>query len=232
MKYNCLIVDDEPLARRIIARYLSDFDQMNIVGQCGDAFEAISILQNERVDLLFLDINMPKLSGINFLKSLKQPPLVIFTTAYAEYAVEGFELEAVDYLLKPIALERFTKAILKAIQQLQLENKTLSQTNFSETIIIKADKKIYKVKQDDILYLEAYGDYVKIFTKNSRLIPKAKLSELFQELNPNYFVQSHRSFIINTQYISYIEGNQAKVGEVLLPISQGYKSQVLEKFRG
>ena len=230
MKYNCLIVDDEPLARRVVEKHLSHFDDLNLVAQCSNAFEAIKVLKKHPIDILFLDINMPKLSGINFLKTLKQPPLVIFTTAYPEYAVEGFELEALDYLLKPFSLERFTKSIFKAIQQLEVKEQLLfsSTSTLPSYILIKADKRLHKIKQTDILYLEAYGDYVKIFIKNLMLLPKKKLTELNKSLDNQLFIQIHRSYIVNTTYIEYIEGNQLKVSDKILPISQSFKSSLLE----
>lgn len=229
MTYHCLIIDDEPLARRIIEKHLSNFDQIKIIAKCGNAFDAMSFLQQEQIDILFLDINMPKLSGINFLKSLRQPPLVIFTTAYPEYAVEGFELEAIDYLLKPISLERFTKAIFKAIQQLEIQQQLIPKPS-QEYLIVKADKKLHKIEQKDILYMEAYGDYVKIKLENRQFTPKKKLSDLYKEMNQNLFLQVHRSFIINLKAVEYIEGNRLKVGEKMLPISQTYRNELLNRW--
>ena len=229
MTYNCLIIDDEPLARRIIEKHLSNFEQINIVAKCRNAFDAMSFVQKEQIHLLFLDINMPKLSGINFLKSLRNPPLVIFTTAYPEYAVEGFELEAIDYLLKPISLERFTKAIFKAIQQLEVQQQLRPKPS-PEYLIIKTDKKLHKIKQKDILYLEAYGDYVKIKLSDKQFIPKRKLSDLNKELNENLFLQIHRSFIVNLKSVEYIEGNRLKIGENMLSISQTYRNELLSRW--
>jgi len=230
-QYNSLIIDDEPLARRIIVNYLSNFPQLNLVRECSNAFDAITALKAQPIDILFLDINMPKLSGINFLKTIKNPPLVIFTTAYPEYAVEGFELEAIDFLVKPFSLERFTKAVLKATQQLEIQTQLAqSQTQQASNLIIKADKKIHKIHQADILYLEAYGDYVKIFTTTNKYLPKAKLFEIQQELN-SQFLQIHRSYIVNLAHIAYIEGNRVKVGEEMLPVSLTFRKELLEGFR-
>lgn len=229
MTYNCIIIDDEPPARKILEKYLSNFPQLTLVAACSNAFEAMQLLQHHRIDLIFLDINMPKLSGINFLKSLNHPPLVIFTTAYPEFAIEGFELEATDYLLKPFSLERFTKAVFKATQQLDLATKlTPPAIELKPSILIKADKKLYKVNQEDILYLEAYGDYVKVHTKEGVILPKKKLSEYREELEKEWFLKIHRSYIVNLQYIAYIEGNRVKVGKAYLPISQGYRQDLLD----
>ncbi len=225
---NCIIVDDEPLSRRVIEKYLKDLPHLNLLASCSHAFEAMEILQKEHVDLMFLDINMPKLSGINFAKTLSNPPLIVFTTAYPEYAVEGFELEAVDYLLKPFSQERFLKAVNKVSKQLA-NIETLKRPNETSFLIVKADKKLYKLNFDDILYLQAYGDYVKIFTSKKTLLTKERLSNLEASLPKNLFHKIHRSYIISLNAISFLEGNQVKINETLLPISNSNRAGLLAK---
>jgi DNA-binding LytR/AlgR family response regulator len=228
---NCIIVDDEPLSRRVIQKYLKDLPHLNLLASCSHAFEAMEVIQKEPVDLIFLDINMPRLSGINFAKSLSNPPLIIFTTAYPEFAVEGFELEAVDYLLKPFSQERFLKAVNKASKL--LESNPLSKiSNDPNFLIIKADKKLFKLNFEDILYLQAYGDYVKVFTNKKTLLTKERLSNIEANLPPNLFQKIHRSYIISLDAISFLEGNQVKINETFLPISNTYRTELLDKLHG
>lgn len=222
-----MIIDDEPLSIKVVEKYLADLPQLSLVATCTNALEALEILKTEKVDLLFLDINMPRLSGISFLKTLRDAPQVIFITAYPEYAVEGFELEALDYLLKPFSFERFLKAIRRA------EDKLAFSTADSEKsyLLIKANKKLYKVDFQDLLYLQAYGDYVKIFTKNSTLTTKERLSNLEQQLPESMFQKIHRSHIIALSEIQFIEGNQVKIGTTKLPIATTYKEDLMFKLK-
>ena len=187
----------------------------------------MEVLQNERIDLLLLDINMPKLSGIGLLKALPNPPLVVFITAYPEYAVEGFELEAVDYLLKPFSFERFVKAVNRVTQKMAIKTGNSSIS----TIVIKADKKLYQLDTTDILYLQAYGDYVKVFTKDKMLITKERLTNLEGQLPEDSFQRIHRSYIVALAAIEFVEGNQVKVGEELLPVAITYREQLLLNFK-
>lgn len=229
MKIRCIAVDDEPLSLRIIEKYAAELPQMKLVATCSNAFEAMEALRREAPDLLLLDINMPKLSGISLLKSLDRPPLVIFTTAYPEYAVEGFELEAVDYLLKPFSLERFIKAVNRASERL------FSQKNETETqlgsLLVKADKKIYKLDFQDINYLEAFGDYVKIFTRDKMLLTKERLANLEAELPPDAFFRIHRSYLVHLGAIEFIEGNLVQVAGKKLPVSPALKDSLLERLK-
>ncbi len=226
----CIAVDDEPLSLRIIEKYVADLPQLELVATCNDAFQAMETLRRLPVDLMFLDINMPKLSGISLLKSLDKKPLIIFTTAYPEFAVEGFELEAVDYLLKPFSLERFIKAVNRASER-------LSATSASEKgalgfLMAKVDKKLFKIDYEDITYVEAYGDYVKIFTKDKMLLTKERLSSVEQQLPSNQFFRIHRSYIIALPAIEFIEGNMVKIGKERLPISENLKDGLLQKLSG
>lgn len=227
MKIRSIAVDDEPLALRIIEKYAADMPQLELLATCDNAFAAMDFLRQNPVDLIFLDINMPKLSGISLLKTLDKPPLVVFTTAYPEFAVESFELEALDYLLKPFSLERFVKAVNRAADRLlPQKNKQEATSGF---LLVKADKKLYKVDFQDITRLEAYGDYVKIFTKDKMLLTKERLNTVEQQLPSDQFARIHRSHIIALAAIEFIEGNLVKVGEQKLPISENLKELLLEK---
>ncbi|MEO6285496.1 MAG: LytTR family DNA-binding domain-containing protein [Dyadobacter sp.] len=224
--FNCLIVDDEPIARDIINKYCGHLPYLNVVASCGMALEAKTVLQQQRVDILFLDINMPVMDGIMFLKTLKNPPQVIFTTAYKEYALDAFDLSACDYLLKPFSMERFMVAVDKAIEKLNTTPVTFQENTEPKTedfIFIKTDGKIYKIRHDDLLYAEANGNYTKIKTVQNTLLPAMTFSN-FEELVPkSLFLRVHRSFIINKSKIDHIEGNRVFINETEIPIGSNYK---------
>ena len=227
MKINCLIIDDEPLAINILERYISEVPYMHTVGSFDNPLEALRFLQRESVDLIFLDIHMPELSGIKLAKALPEPPLLIFTTAYPEYAVEGFELDATDYLVKPFSRERFLKAVQKAGKQLGQEQPSHADPGF---LTLKADRKIFRIAHEDILFAQAYGDYVKLQTSSQQLTPKITLARLLQQLPQEQFLRVHRSYLIAWQKVSYMEGNQLKIGETLIPVGQQYREAVLQRF--
>ena len=223
-QFSCLIVDDEPLAIKILERYCAKIQQIQHLGSYTSPLEAMQVLQKQQVDVLLLDINMPDLSGISLVKALSEPPAVIFTTAYPEYAVQGFELEAVDYLVKPISFERFLKAINKLNKQIPL-----SSSKIKETLVVKADRRIYTLALEDILYVQAYGDYVKIVTDKQTIVPKAKLSDIEKELPEPNFLKAHRSYIIKVKAIEFIEGNQVNIAGQKIPISNKYKNTLLNR---
>lgn len=230
MEIRCLIVDDEPLSIRIVEKYIEDLPNLRISGTATNAFEAIEVLKNQRIDLIFLDINMPKLSGISLLKTLSHPPLVVFTTAYSEYAVDGFELDAVDFLLKPFSFERFVKAVQKVEEKLGQKIKTPSNSINKDFIIIKSDKKLYKVAYQSIVRLQAYGDYVKVYTSEKTLLTKERLSNLEAQLPSDKFIKIHRSHIIAAQRIQFLEGNLVNIEGEKLPISQTHREALLKLF--
>ena len=221
----CLIVDDEPLSRQVLKGFVSDHPDLALAGECKDALEAMSFLEKQEIDLLFLDINMPKLSGVNFYKSLQKKPEVIFTTAYSEFAVEGFELNAVDYLLKPIAFERFIKAIQKVKEKF---GQGSASSPVQDYIMLKADKKMYRTPYDDIQFCEALGYYVKIHLRDKVLIVTITMKNLLAELPEQLFLRTHKSFIINKTKVEYIEGNQIKIGNQLVSIGQSYREEVMK----
>jgi DNA-binding LytR/AlgR family response regulator len=226
MPINCLIVDDEPLSQELITDYVNSCPELKLTGVCKDALEAGEFLKNGKIGLLFLDINMPKLSGIGFVKSLKEPPLFVIITAYPEYAIEGFEIDAVDYLLKPVSFERFRTSVNRVLERLSTKNDNeLSQ----EHIMVRADKKNYRIGFDEILYLEAQGDYVKFVTAEKSLMVHGKLKEFFMQLPKNSFEQIHKSYIISLSKVIYVEGNMVKIGTHKIPVSLNFKDQLLKK---
>ncbi len=227
MKLRCLIVDDEPLSVKVVQKYVEKLPQLELVAVCYNAFEAMEVLQKKEVDVLFLDINMPQLSGISLMKALPHPPAVVFTTAYPEYAVEGFELEAVDYLLKPFSFERFIKAVQKVQERLNWQQNHTVNTEESDHLIIKVDKKLYRLRFPGIQYLQAYGDYVKVFATQETLLTKERLSNLEEMLPNEQFLRIHRSYIISLNAIQFIEGNQVQIGTSKLPVGQKYRESLL-----
>ena len=226
MMIKCLIIDDEPAAQDILKRFVADDPRLELVAVCSNAFEANEILTNNKVDLLFLDINMPKLSGLAFYKALHQPPAVIFTTAYHEYAVEGFEVDAVDYLLKPFSFERFFKAVSKVAQKTHLKPPT-----HSDFILLKADKKMYKIHINDIIYLESQGDYVNVCLHEKQLLVHDTLTHMGQQLPGALFQRIHKSYIVAMDKFEYIEGNMIIINNRNLPIGNTYREAFLQKIK-
>ena len=229
-----IIVDDEPLAQDVLETYISKMPDLTLVRKCENAFEANEALKSEDVDLMFLDINMPQLTGIEFLKSLSNPPVVIFTTAYPDYAVEGFELDAVDYLLKPISLERFMKAVNKATKIIESKSGDASANDSGEEkdfFFVKADKKLIKCNYDDIIYIEGLKDYVIIRQDTSRIITLQTMKSLEDKLPSDIFMRIHRSYIVNLRKIKAIVGNMVEVTEKgqakHIPIGKNYRDDLL-----
>ncbi|MFD1140121.1 LytR/AlgR family response regulator transcription factor [Larkinella insperata] len=228
---NCLIVDDEPIARTIIQTYCSHFPNLTVVASCGNALEAKAVLQQHSIDILFLDINMPVLSGISFLKTLRNQPQVIFTTAYKEYALDAFDLAAVDYLLKPFSLERFMVAVDKALERLQTSPAITADNTAADKadyLFLKTDGKIYKIFHDELLYAEANGNYTKVVTTQHTLLPGMTFSR-FEELLPSaLFLRIHRSFLVNKSKITHIEGNRVFIHKTEIPIGSNYRDGFLK----
>jgi len=230
MKMKCLIIDDEPLAQRVIERYIENISFLEVTAKCNNAVEAIEVLHNNAIDLILLDINMPKLSGMDFLKTLKNPPLVIITTAYAEFAIQGYELDVLDYLMKPFSFERFLKAIQKAEEirrskDVPLHELSIPDKQEEEFIFIKSSKKTYKVNLKEILYIEALGDYVKIYTSDKMIISYQSLKNIETLLPTKQFPRIHKSFIISLSKIDLIIGNQIKIKDRMIPIGTNFKSE-------
>jgi two-component system LytT family response regulator len=219
MNLRALIIDDEPLAHKVILEYVKDVPFIEIVGQCYLATEALTIMKNQEIDLLFLDINMPKIKGLDFLRTLQKKPIVIITSAYQEYALESFELEVCDYLLKPFRFDRFLKAMNRAYELFELKNS--SQTVLSaqkgtvvegsNQILIKSDKRLIQINITDIYYLESYGNYVKIWMGNEFHLTPRTLSSFEEQLPEKEFFRIHKSFMTNRKYIDFVEGNMVRM---------------------
>lgn len=224
---NCVIIDDEHLARDIIRRYIENIPYLNLIAECSNAYEAFAVLETHHVDLLFLDIQMPDISGIKLLESVENYPYIIFTTAYAEYAVEGFEKNAVDYLLKPIAPERFLKAVSKANELYNLKTKNTQETE-RDYMFVKVEYQTVKIKFADILYIEGLKDYVKIFTKNGMILTLLNIKAILAKLPQSNFVRVHKSYIVSIAAIEKIERNRIIFGNTRIPIGDSYKDDFLK----
>jgi DNA-binding LytR/AlgR family response regulator len=231
-KIFCLAVDDEPLALSVLGKYIASVECLELVGSCANAVQALQLLQQRQVDLIFLDIQMPQIMGTDFIRTLKKSPKVIFTTAYRKYAVEGFELDAVDYLLKPISFERFLKAVNKVLQtDFQPSHPVYHTTdNISESpnscLYVRADRKMVKVLLQDILYIEGLSDYIKIITATKTIVTKQLLSALEETLPKENFIRIHRSFIIAINKIDSYNADSIHIGSKELPISRLFKQNV------
>lgn len=219
----CLIVEDEPLSQEVLTNFIKEIPWLAVDGICYNALEAMEKLGEKSIDLIFLDINMPKLSGIKFARTIENPPLIIFTTAYPEFAVEGFEVDAIDYLVKPIAFDRFLRAVNKARSQFEMKSRT-GGTGF---ITLKSDKKMFKVDEKDILYIQSIGDYLKVYTKDRVIIVAETLKNIEQELSIN-FIRVHRSYILSLDKVNYIEGNQVNIAGHFLPIGASFREDLLD----
>ena len=228
----CIAIDDEALALDLMEDNIRKVPFLELVKKCRSAFEAMEIMRQEAIDLIFLDIQMPDISGIQFLKSLKTKSLVIFTTAYEKYALEGFELDVIDYLLKPIPFDRFLKAVNKASEYLDLKNRSVSgdmQDEIRSTrdfIFVKADYKLVKIDFKDILFIEGLKDYIKIYTGEKPVITLMSMKLIEDKLPPGEFVRVHRSFIVQLKKIRFIQRSLIQIGEREIPISENYRDQL------
>lgn len=229
MKYNCFIVDDEPLAIEVIESHLSKLEQFNVAGTYTDAVEAFIDIKTLSVDVLFLDIEMPDFNGLDFIKSMSQRPEIIVTTAYREFAVEGFDLNILDYLVKPIAFDRFIVAINKFLDKKAAKVQTLMPTE--NTIIVRADRKHIKIVLANILYIEGLKDYVKIVLPNKTILTKESIGNFFKHLNRDQFMRIHKSFIIAIDKVTAITSHDVEISEIELPIGRTYKKEVFKKLR-
>ncbi|QCK16174.1 LytR/AlgR family response regulator transcription factor [Mangrovivirga cuniculi] len=228
MAYRCMIVDDEELARELIETHLSQLDDFELVASCKSAVEAHQVLQNEKIDLLFLDIEMPVLKGTDFYKNLITKPKVIFTTAFRDYALDGFDLSAVDFLLKPIIFTRFMKAIEKFRNSISLEHSFSNLTEKSGHIYIQKNKKNIKIELDDILYIESIKDYISIYLIDNKIIIKHTLTA-FEEKLDSRFMRVHRSFVTNIDHVTAYTKNDIEIGNIEIPIGDLYKEKTLNR---
>jgi len=224
----CIIIDDEPIARKGLKEYIQDVDFLYLSGEFDNPLKAMDTILRGKVDLIFLDIQMPKMTGMEFMKSLSNPPLVIFTTAYPQYAIDGFDLNAVDYLLKPFSFERFWKAVLKARTQIESNTKSSPAVD-PDFFYIKSDNKLVKIDYDSVLFVEALQNYVAIYTTDKKFITYLTFHSVEEHLPASRFVRTHKSYIVAMNKVESIEGNEIKIGAHRVPISRTEKESVLEK---
>ncbi|MEA4809614.1 LytR/AlgR family response regulator transcription factor [Macellibacteroides fermentans] len=224
MKLKCIITDDEPIARKGLQSYVERIDFLELVGVCEDAIQLNNQLKSQQADLLFLDIEMPYMTGIELLNSLSNPPKVIITSAYAEYAIKGYDLEVSDYLLKPISFDRFLKAVNKVYDQLISSQTPVVQ----DYLFVKTNLKLEKIRFNDMRFIEGVENYVAIYTSDGKIITHTTLRTILQKLPPERFVQVHKSYLVNIDKIDSIEGNLLGIGKNKIPLSRTYKETALE----
>jgi DNA-binding LytR/AlgR family response regulator len=233
MKLNCLIIDDEPFARKGLEEYVREIDFLNCVGSCENPLKAATYLNAEKIDLMYLDIQMPKISGIDFLKTLKNQPLTIFTTAFSDYALEGYSLDVIDYLLKPITFERFLKASQKALEFFQLKGRTdQSDVQVADYFFVRCDRKFEKVFFRDVSYVEGMQNYAVIHVGDKKLITYITLTSLENQLPGDQFLKVHKSFLINVPHVKAIEGDEIIMENARVPISRSLREQVVQRILG
>jgi DNA-binding LytR/AlgR family response regulator len=231
IKTRCLIIDDEPLAVKLIRTHLGKLDSFEVAGECRNALKAIEFLKKEKIDLMFLDINMPEITGLDFLKTIPNPPYVIITTAFREYAIEGYDLDVVDFLLKPISFERFLKAINRYCIRTRtsiLKNESGSnETQDKKYIYIQDGKNIFKLPYVDVFYFEGYGEYVKVITSDKTYMVRDSLTEFENKFSPEHFIRIHKSYIVNIQKITRFSTNHVLIKDVELPIGRFYHDNTM-----
>jgi len=230
---NCIIIDDEPLARKGLKEYIADIDFLNLTGEFDNSLKATELLGSGKVQLLFLDIQMPKITGLEFFKTLSSAPPVIFTTAYPQYALDGYELNALDYLVKPISFDRFLKAAIRAKEYYEVRQVNMAETKpllpSPDYFFIKADNKLVKILFDEILFVEALQNYVVIYTKEKKHITYLTLKSVEEYLPGNHFIKTHKSFIVAASKIESIDANIIHIGQHPIPVSRNFKDEVMEK---
>jgi DNA-binding LytR/AlgR family response regulator len=234
-KTRCLIIDDEPLAIKLIRAHLSKLDSFEIAGECKNALKAVEFLKKEKIDLMFLDINMPEITGLDFLKTIPDPPYVIITTAYREYAIEGYDLDVVDFLLKPISFERFLKAINRYCNRTRSkqskEAKSIPEPEEKKYLYIQDGKNIYKLPYEDVVYFEGYGEYVKVITINKTYTVRESLSEFEHKLSVDSFIRIHKSYIVSIQKITGFSAIHVIIKNTELPIGRIYRKKAIDILR-
>lgn len=233
MKLNCLIVDDEPLARKGLHEYVQEIDFLHCVAACEDAVKAATYLNEQKIDLIYLDIHMPKVSGIDFLKTLSKPPLTILTTAFTDYALEGYALDVVDYLVKPITFDRFLKASQKALDYVQLKARAGNKSDVQDDyFFVRCDSKFEKVFFRDVSYIEGLQNYAMIHIPGRKLITYITLTSLENQLPKEQFLKVHKSYLVSIPHIKAIEGNEILIEEARIPISRTLRDDVIHQIMG
>jgi DNA-binding LytR/AlgR family response regulator len=229
MMINCVIIDDEPLARKGLKEYVNDAGFFNLLGEFDSPLKATELLSSGQVQLLFLDIQMPRITGLDFFKSLQHPPPVIFTTAYPQYALEGFEVNALDYLVKPFSFERFLKAAMKAKEYYEVRETNQKEAIAADYFFIKADNRLVKIEFDEVLYVEALQNYVTIHTTSKKYMTYLTFKSVEEYLPAEKFIKVHKSYIVAASKIDSIEGNDIRIGAQHIPISRNQKEEVMER---
>lgn len=229
MIINCIVIDDEPLARKGLKEYIADVDFLNLAAEFDNPLQATELISNGQAQLLFLDIQMPKITGLDFFRSLQHPPPVIFTTAYPQYALEGFEVNALDYLVKPVSFDRFLKAVLKAKEYYEVRDKNVAEAATSEYFFIKADNKLIRILFDEVLFVEALQNYVTIHTTGKKYMTYLTFKSVEDYLPGDKFIKVHKSYIISASKVDSIEGNEIRIGQHHIPVSRNQKDEVMEK---
>lgn len=230
MKMKTFIIDDEPLAQKGLEDHINETGFLELVGNAEDPLEAMEMLTTKNIDLIFLDIQMPKMSGIDFLQKLKNPPLVIICSAYAEYALQSYELDVLDYLLKPVTFDRFTRSVIKAKEYFELKQKGKSNLYLSaDYFYIKCNNKIEKINLVDLVYLEATGNYVTIHTNDRKLVVYLTLKGIEDYLPAEKFIRIHKSYLVPIDKIQHIDADDIKIGDVILPLSRSYRDDLIQR---
>lgn len=228
MKIKCIIIDDEPLAIKVIENHLQEFQNFEVIGTFNNPIEALQLLEEEKIDAVFLDINMSKMNGLEFIKNVELQSNIVITTAYREYAVESFDLDVLDYLVKPIPFNRFLKAVNKITQRIS-QQRGASQDNFNEStdsfIFLKVDKKLVKILFDEIYYIESLKDYIKVFTATDNYLVHKSLTGITEELPSDQFLRVHRSYTISLDKVKSVEGNSVEIDSKRIPIGRKYINQ-------
>ncbi|WP_419702013.1 LytR/AlgR family response regulator transcription factor [Mucilaginibacter sp. NFX135] len=233
MNINCIIVDDEPIARDILKTYIEQIPYLTLIAGCEDAFEAMQILNRNEIDLIILDINMPRLTGFEMLRSLKKHPAVIITSAYPEYALEGFELSVTDYLLKPFSFPRFVQATEKAVNRNNDSAAAYKITAYDEDfLMVKSDKKLTKIFLEEIEYVEAYGNYIFIYRNTGdRIMSKQTLTQFEEQLPVHKFIRIHKSYLLSLKAVKYLEGNEVALNSIKLPVGKVYRENLMRSLK-
>jgi DNA-binding LytR/AlgR family response regulator len=230
MIWKCIIVDDDPVALKVVQKYAALVEQLEVVGTCEDAFQAMALMKTERVDLIFLDIRLPNLLGTSFVKTLQHPPKVIFITNHIEFAVEAFELDAVDYLLKPVSLERFLKAVNKLIHTDNKPGDGQNQSPSKSSLYFRADRKMVKIFLDDIIYVESIKDYIKIYrNQNTPLIVKQSLTSLESLLPHHLFMRIHRSYLVSINKVTAFTNYDVEIDDIEIPIGRQFLGELKKR---
>lgn len=229
MNIKCVVIDDEPLARKGLIEYISDIDFLQLAGEFDNPLKAAGLISSGEVQLLLLDIQMPKITGIDFFKSLQAPPPVIFTTAYPQYALDGFEVNALDYLVKPVSADRFLKAAMKAKEYYEMREKNAKEAAPADYFFIKADNKLVRLSFDDVLYVEALQNYVTVHTQDKKYMTYLTFKSVEEYLPADKFIKVHKSYIVAASKIDSIEGSDIRIGQQHIPISRNQKDEVMEK---